>query len=235
MEVAGLQAGERVLDIGCGAGGTTLASASAVGPGGAVTGVDLSEGLVALARTRTSEAKVDNVEFVVADMQTDRMAGQFDVALSQFGVMFFDEPSAAFANIRAHLHRSGRLVFACWQSVDRNPWHTGSALRPFVPAPKVPPVGKSPTGPFALGDPEETTDILHRAGFDDVRFSGIDITVDGPADSVAEESLFGFMGVADDDVAQARQAIAGHLAKFEIGPDRYRFPLSFWVVAAANP
>ena len=235
MESAALRAGDRVLDIGCGSGGTTLASGSAVGNDGAVTGVDISEGLVALAQARALDAKSGNIEYVVADMQTDRVAGEYDVALSQFGVMFFDEPSAAFANIRAHLRHGGRLLFACWQTIDRNPWHTSSVLRPFVPAPKVPPLGKSPTGPFVLGDPEETTDILERAGFEDVRFNGFDITVDGPADAVVEEALFAFMGIAENDVAQVRQVLSTHLKQFEIGPDLYRFPLSFWVVTAVTP
>jgi SAM-dependent methyltransferase len=235
MGIAGLQVGDRVLDIGCGAGGTTLASAAAVGPDGSVTGVDISEGLLALARARTSEANVGTVEYVLADMQTDHVAGEYDVALSQFGVMFFDEPSAAFANIRGHVRPGGRLVFACWQSIDRNPWHTSSALRPFLPAPRVPGPGKSPPGPFALGDPEETTDILQRAGFGDVRFSGFDLTVDGPADAVVEESLFALMGIAENDVEAVRQVLGAHLKKFEIGPDLYRYPLSFWVVAAVNP
>jgi len=235
MEIAQLQVSERVLDIGCGAGSSTLASAVAVGAGGAVTGADVSEGLLALALARTRDAQVQNVELVVADMQTDRVDGAYDVALSQFGVMFFDQPLAAFANIRSHLRPGGRLVFACWQNVDRNPWHTGSALRPFVSPPKVPEVGKSPTSPFALADPEETTDILTMAGFADVQFHGFDLTVEGPANSVVEESLFGFMGIAESDLESVRRTIDDHLKQFEISPERYRFPLSVWVVEAVNP
>src|SRR5580658_450832 len=167
MNAVHLQPGERVLDVGCGAGGTSLASANAVGPDGSVVGVDISEDLLALARVRTGEQGVDSVSYVVADMQVDRLDGDFDVAISQFGVMFFDEPTTAFSNIRSHVHAGGRLVFACWQWIDRNPWHTGPAMRPFVPPVPVPALGKSPTGPFALGDPEETTDTLVRAGFTD--------------------------------------------------------------------
>jgi SAM-dependent methyltransferase len=235
MEMAALQEGERVLDIGCGAGGTSMISAEAVGSSGSVVGADISDGLVELARTRTADAGIGNATYLVADMQTAELDAVFDIALSQFGVMFFDEPSAAFANIRRHVRPGGRLVFACWQNIDRNPWHTSPALRSFVPEPRVPAAGKSPTGPFVLADPEETTDILSRAGFEDVRFTGFDLTVDGPADAVIEESLFGFMGIADRDVDQVRLVMDAHLRQFEMGPDFYRFPLSFWIVEAINP
>ena len=112
------------------------------------------------------EAGATNVEFVVADVQTEGLGPEpFDLAASQLGVMFFDEPLAAFGAIRAGLRAGGRLVFACWQCVEKNPWHTGTALRPFVPPPRLPAPGKSPVGPFSLGDDEYVRDILGGAGF----------------------------------------------------------------------
>jgi ubiquinone/menaquinone biosynthesis C-methylase UbiE len=232
MDASGLQSGETVLDIGCGGGGTSLAAGLRVQPGGSVVGVDISQELLTLARQRAVDTDVGNVAFRLADMQVERLGDTFDVAISQFGVMFFDEPSAAFASIRSHLRPGGRLVFACWQSVDLNPWHTSRVLRPFVPAVAVPGPGKSPTSPFALGDPEETTDILDRAGFTEVAFSGFQITVDAPASAVVESSLYEFMGIKDADVGNVNRVLERHLEQFRIGDDLYRYPLAFWVCRA---
>jgi SAM-dependent methyltransferase len=232
MDEVALQPGESVLDIGCGGGGTSLIAGLQVQPKGSVTGVDISEDLLALARQRARDAGVGNVDYRLADMQLERLEVTFDVAISQFGVMFFDEPSAAFANIRSHLRPGGRLVFACWQTVDRNPWHTGRVLRPYVPAAPVPGPGKSPTSPFALGDPEETTDILDRAGFTEVAFTGFEITVDAPASAIAESSLYGFLGIKDADVDDVNRVLDRHVEQFRIGDDLYRYPLAFWVCRA---
>ena len=136
LEAAAPQPGERVLDVGCGGGNLTLAAAAAVGVQGAVVGADLSESLSALARRRAGEAQASNVTICLADMQAEMVdGGPFDVAVSQFGVMFFDAPAAAFANIRAHLRPGGRIAFACWQSMERNPWFVAPAIAEFVPPP----------------------------------------------------------------------------------------------------
>ena len=94
-----------------------------------------------------------------------RARAPFDAAVSQFGVMFFDEPVTAFANIRRHVAPSGRLAFACWQPVERNPWFIGPALAGLAPPPPPPAPGKSPTGPFSLSDPERVDEILSGAGW----------------------------------------------------------------------
>ena len=130
-------------------------------------------------------AGADGVEFVVMDVQTGELGHEpFDLAVSQLGVMFFDEPTAAFGAIRGLLAPGGRFVFACWQGVERNPWHTGTALRSFVPPPRTPPPGKSPVGPFSLGDDEYVRDLLGGAGFSEVGCTEFDITVRAPASAV---------------------------------------------------
>src|SRR6202042_1616139 len=129
LDAAALQPGEQVLDVGCGGGKTSLAAARGVGPEGAVVGADLSTPLTTLASRRAAEAGVENVTFRVVDMQTDTVpGGPFDVALSQLGVMFFEEPVTAFGNIRSHLKPGGRIVFACWQTMERNPWFFAPAI-----------------------------------------------------------------------------------------------------------
>ena len=85
--------------------------------------------------------------------------------MSQFGVMFFDEPVVAFTNVVKHLRSGGRLGFACCQTLDRNPWFVGPVLAAFVAAPPPLAPGKSPTGPFALRNPDRVHQILQDAGF----------------------------------------------------------------------
>jgi SAM-dependent methyltransferase len=227
--------GQRVCDIGCGGGAQTIALSEAVGPSGQVVGFDISGPLVELARERAAQAGTDNVAFVVADVQTEGLGPEpFDLAASQLGVMFFDEPLAAFGAIRVGLRAGGRLVFACWQGVEQNPWHTGTALRPFVPPPKLPAPGKSPVGPFSLGDDEYVHDVLGGAGFSSVERQEVEITVLAPASAVVDRSFFGFMGVPPERMAEAGAAIDEHLARFAVGDEVYEYPLAFRVYEAVN-
>jgi SAM-dependent methyltransferase len=235
MSVVAAQPGQRVCDIGCGGGAQTIALSEAVAPTGQVVGFDISGPLVELAQERATHSGADNVDFVVADVQTEGLGSQpFDLATSQLGVMFFDEPVAAFGAIRAGLRPSGRLVFACWQGVEQNPWHTGTALRPFVPPPKLPAPGKSPVGPFSLGDDEYARDVLGGAGFSDVESTEVELTVRAPASAVVDRSLFGFMGVPAERMGEAGAAIDAHLARFAIGDEVYEYPLAFRVYEAVN-
>ena len=136
---AGAPSGPRVCDIGCGGGALAIALGGAVGTTGQVVGIDISAPLVELARERASQGGAATVAFVVGDVQTGGLGPEpFELVVSQLGVMFFDEPLAAFGAIRAGLLPGGRFVFASWQGVEQNPWHTGTALRPFVPPPRLP-------------------------------------------------------------------------------------------------
>ena len=236
LDAAALAPGERVLDVGCGGGKTALAAGLAVGAEGAVVGADISAPLLELATRRAIEAGAANVTFRVVDMQTDTVEGApFDAALSQFGVMFFDDPVTAFENIRAHLRAGGRLAFVCWQAGERNPWFFGPALAGLVPPPPAPAPGKAPTGPFALADPERTSAILRSAGFLDVRRTAHELAVDVPQDSLVDESQLVFMGVPAERLAAAQAAVAEHLAPFALSSTLSRFPLAFQVFQATNP
>jgi SAM-dependent methyltransferase len=236
LDAAALRPGEAVLDVGCGGGKTSLAAAAAVGAGGAVVGADLSTPLAGLARRRAAEAGAENVTFLVVDMQTDAVeGGPFDVALSQFGVMFFDEPVTAFANIRAHLKPGGRLAFACWQPVERNPWFFGSAISELVPPPPPPAPGRSPTGPFALGDAERTASILRSAGFHEVRSSVHELEVEVPQDSLVDAAQLVFLGVPAEHLAAAQTAVDEHMRQFVVSPALLRVPIAFQVFAASAP
>jgi SAM-dependent methyltransferase len=167
MDRLELLPGQRVVDLGCGSGRTTLELAARVGPGGAATGVDISAEMLARGRERAARLGAGNVEFVHADVQVhDFGEARFDAAYSRFGVMFFADPVAAFGNVRRALRPGGALSFACWQAGSDNEWMfiaaaavaevTGSA--PAVPGPDGP-------GPFSLADPARVRAVLGAAGF----------------------------------------------------------------------
>jgi SAM-dependent methyltransferase len=180
----GAERGERILDIGSGGGKLSQEVGAQVGSQGRVLGADLSEALVGLARERARQAGSANVEFVAFDVQEDAIpGGPFTAAVSQFGVMFFDEPALAFANIYRQVEEGGRFVFACWQSIDRNPWALGHALGAYTPPLPTPAPGKAQPGPFALGDFGRTAELLLTAGWEEPRSVGFQqiVTVDRSA------------------------------------------------------
>jgi SAM-dependent methyltransferase len=236
LDAAGAGAGQRVCDIGCGGGMLTLALAQRVGLGGEAIGIDISAPLLELARSRASEAAVSNARFVQMDMQTGVLGGEpLDLAVSQFGVMFFDEPTVAFAAIRRHLIPGGRLVFACWQGVECNPWYGRGALRSLLAPPPTPPPGKSPIGPFVLGDDEYVRDVLTAAGFVSVESAAQETTVRAPASAVIDPSQFRIMGVPPEKETEALALVERHLERFAVGPDVYEYPLAFRLYQSVNP
>ncbi len=172
-----LRRGERVVDIGCGAGATSLALAAAVMPG-PVVGIDLSAPMLAEAQRRADAAGIDNVTFVRGDAQVDKPVGApFDVAYSRFGVMFFDDPAAAFANIAHWLVPGGRLGFICFKPPAANPFITGPVMATASVLGLAPPDPSEPS-PFSLADPDRTRALLAEAGFTDITFD------DGPTEAV---------------------------------------------------
>jgi SAM-dependent methyltransferase len=235
LDAAALRSGERVLDIGCGGGKTSIAAARLVGGKGAVVGADLSVPLSELAEQRAADAGVENVVFRVLDVQTDTIGGgPFDVAISQFGVMFFDEPITAFRNIRAHLRPGGRIAFACWQAMERNPWFFAAAVAEFAPPPPTAAPGKSPTGPFALADPDTATHILQSAGFANIRRTARQIEIEVPEDSVVDEAQLRFIGIPEDKLVAAQAAVDAHMRQFKLQNGLSRFPLAFQLLQAGN-
>lgn len=161
--------GERVLDIGCGTGDTSLKAAAAVGASGSVHGVDISQPMLDLAESRAASQGASHASFAVGDAQTDTLGDAADLVISRFGVMFFEEPTVAFKNIHAHTKPGGRMVFICWQPVRENEWvHIGLGIaKKHVEFP--PPPDPHAPGPFAFADIERTLGILGDAGWSNAK------------------------------------------------------------------
>ena len=242
MDRLAAASGERVLDIGCGTGPTTVDLARRVAPGGAVRGVDISPSLIGAAR-RAHREGVSNVEFAVGDAQTgDLGAAAFDAVFSQFGVMFFSDPAEAFANLRRSVRDGGRIAFACWQAVTANEWMLvpGAAVVGVTGAPPPMPAPGEP-GPFSLSDPDHVEELLSGAGFRSIDVTPHSVDVETDADRVdmvvdASSSI----GVVRDVIAssddpsfheQLRSAIRGALLE-RVQGDTLRLGAAAFIVAA---
>ncbi len=175
IRAANAQPGERILDIGCGSGTSTLALSEQVGPDGYILGVDISEQLVEVASALVPATSP--VEFRCADAATAPLPSHaFDLLFSRFGVMFFDDPVAAFAHMRGALKPGGRLAFVCWRGAQENDWVRlpMAAIRDIVhPAPADP----NAPGPFAFGDRQRLAGILAAAGFTAIDITPFDTTI----------------------------------------------------------
>jgi ubiquinone/menaquinone biosynthesis C-methylase UbiE len=177
IERAAIKAGETVIDIGCGCGGTTVEIAKLVGPAGHVTGADVSAPILAVAAERL--AGFSNAETVLADAAAyDFPPGAADLLFSRFGVMFFGDPPVAFANMKKALKPSGRVVFACWRPPNENPWMVAPLEATYKHVPPLPQLGPDDPGPFSFGKQERVTRILTEAGFNTPTFESVDLTFD---------------------------------------------------------
>jgi SAM-dependent methyltransferase len=157
---------DRVLDIGCGAGQSTR-EAARVAVEGAAIGVDTSSEMLEVARRRSNEAGLRNVAFELGDAQHHAFpAASFDLCISRFGVMFFADPVAAFANVARAMHPGARLAWMVWQSQERNEW-AGAIRRALAPGTAV---SADAFTPFSLGDPTIATELLSKAGFVSIDF-----------------------------------------------------------------
>lgn len=241
IEAADIRAGARVLDIGCGCGGSTLAIAERAGAGGRVIGIDISQAMIAQARRVSRD--VGHVEFRVADASRDDFGeARFDRMFSRFGVMFFGDPPGAFAHLRGALKPDGKLVFVCWRAVVENPWMYLPFNAVCKHAPRPPRPGPEDPGPFSFAAPERVSRILTQAGFADPEFAkfdwdmdlalgkGLDAAVEsaatiGPASAALTDQPSEVRAAA---IAQLRSELAPHAR-----PDG-RVPLAaaVWIVTA---
>jgi SAM-dependent methyltransferase len=234
----GIQVRDHVLDIGCGAGQTTRQAARTARAGSAL-GVDVSALAIVRARELAGAEELRNVTFEHADAQVYRFPHErFDLAMSRFGTMFFDDPAAAFANVGRALRPGGRLVMMVWQGHQRNEWEV--TIRQSLAADEGPTALPS-GGPdaFSLADPPTVTEILEAAGFTDVSFTDVREPVYyGPDVAAALDWVRGFTSTSEalnrlDPAAAARavgrlrEALAGHTSG-----DGVWFDSRAWIVTA---
>jgi SAM-dependent methyltransferase len=208
----GVQPHDRVLDVGCGTGQTTREAARTAQAGSAL-GVDVSALAIARARTLAQAEGLRNVTFECADAQAHSFAqGYFDLAISRFGTMFFDDPVAAFGNIGRALRPAGRLVMVVWQAHDRNEWDV--AIRQALAGPDGPAaVAGDRPDPFSLADPMTVEGILQAAGFADIGLTDVDEPIYyGPDPVAALDWVRGFACTSEFlkhlDPAAAARALA---------------------------
>jgi SAM-dependent methyltransferase len=231
-----LAAADTVLDIGCGAGGLALEVAPSVE---SVLGVDLSSQMLAVAAKRAAARGVLNVEFVRADAQTHKFdAGRFDLAISGMGVMFFDDPVAAFRNIATAIKPGGTICFAAWRALQENEWlmaiRGALALGRDLPVPPL----QAPT-PFSLSDPDRTRSLLADAGLRDVALAPLDEPMIPGADADDAFAFVRQIGMVkgltetldDEQRAQAfanlRQVLADHQTS-----DGVQLNTAAWIITA---
>ena len=243
QEAAGPRPGERVLDIGCGTGATAIPFAAAVAPAGHVTGIDISAPMLAQAQQNIAKAGAANLTLIQADAQVHRFPpDSFDLLISRFGVMFFADPVAAFANLYAGLRQGGRLCMAVWASMGENAhWqipfdiavkHLGS------PAPSDP---REP-GPMAFRDPAYLRGILEQAGFAEIAIAPRGFRIAGrSAQSEAEHAtMFGptWRLMEEKHASEAaRAAIAAETAAAfapYLTPDGLRLPGTVLIAKAVR-
>jgi SAM-dependent methyltransferase len=231
---------ERVLDVGCGCGATTITAALRARH---AVGLDLSGPMLAVARSRAADAGVANVEFVEADAQVHRFVpASFDVVVSRFGVMFFDDSTAAFANLRVALADDGRLVFVCWRPLDANEWLLvpGLAAAAHVALPDL--GGDNAPGMFSLADNDALRGVLGDAGFNTIEMEPFDTTITLGGGGTVDETLDYLLGTGiarallDTATPDAREhainAVRASLAEHYEAGLGVRLGASAWLVSA---
>lgn len=234
--------GESVLDVGCGYGTTSIAAARRVGRGGRVVGIDISPPMIERARERVRALAFDQVSFVVGDAQTHQLDRPVDTVVSRFGVMFFSDPTAAFANLHAVVRPGGRLAVVCWREPSLNPWMLApiDAWRPYLADAPPPPVVGAP-GPFGFADDARVAEVLDRAGWRNVQIVehrgearlGAGRGVEGALEQTMASSTARALrdqlepGRRDAALADLRAALAAH-----VQGDDVVYPASAWIVTA---
>jgi ubiquinone/menaquinone biosynthesis C-methylase UbiE len=242
IDRAKAKAGERIVDVGCGCGATTIAFAERVGSAGHVFGIDISAPM--LARARQMAPAGIPVDFVLADATVyPFVSGSFDLMVSRFGVMFFAEPALSFANMRRALRPSGRLTFVCWREPRENPWLMMPLQAVYKHVPKLPQLGPEDPGPFAFASEQRVIRILSEAGFSGIEMEPCDLSLDVAVgrglDAAVETALEigpasrALEGQPPDVRAAAANSIREALAPFASG-NSVPLAASIWIVTASG-
>ncbi|MET8063281.1 methyltransferase domain-containing protein [Micromonospora sp. NPDC005313] len=238
--------GERILDVGCGCGGTTAELGAAVGPTGEAVGLDLSAEMLAAAVARFPNGRHPRLRFMVADLDTlDVVPGApFDAVHSRMALMLLADPVTGCRTLRRALRPGGRLAATVFRDGSTTPWLIAAALgaAPHVGALPPLPVGDEP-GPFALADPARARRVLAEAGFDDIAVDSHDVTLTAPddpdtvADWLIEVGPAGavYRAAGPSRQAAARAGVAALLARFREPGAGYRLPGGLLLLTGRAP
>lgn len=234
-----LAPGSHVLDIGCGTGSTTLAAAGRTGREGHCTGLDISGDMIAAARD--SAVDQGNVDFICADAETHEFKPhRFDTLISRFGVMFFADPVAAFANLRHAAKPSARLRMITWRGPEENPFMTLAERKAAEMGIDCPPRKAGEPGQFGLAEPDPIRRILTGAGWAEITIEPLDIVCCLPESGLdlylARMGVVGTMLPSLDEetqrqvLAAVREAFAPYIENGEV-----RFNAACWLIEAVAP
>ncbi len=244
LAAAAARPGERVIDIGCGCGATSIALARTVGAAGTVLGIDVSLPMLAVARERAANERLPQLTFSDADASAADLPPNTDLLFSRFGVMFFSQRAPAFSHLRRSLRAGGRCVFVCWRTPRDNPW----AMTPLAAARAAmgvtpPPADPFAPGPFAFADEARLRGILSDAGFSAVDVQRFDAAVTlgatpraaaenamrvGPASRFVTE-------VGEQHRARLLDAVESAFAPLAAPGGQVKLNGSTWIVSASNP
>ena len=243
IAAADAKSGDRVIDVGCGCGATTIDFAARVSPGGEALGLDISEPMLGRARLRAPKSLP--ARFVLADATIyDFEPGWADLAVSRFGVMFFADPARSFANLRKGLKPGARLAFVCWREAKQNPWMMIPLREARKHAPPLPETNPEDPGPFAFADDARVRRILSAAGFADVSVTAQDLDLDIAIGRGLDAAVAGAMGIGptsrilDGQPEAVRAAATGDIRKAlaeRAQGDSVPLGAAVWMVTAVNP
>jgi len=230
LDRADLSPGMAVLDIGCGTGESTLAAARHTGPDGRVLAADISQPFLYRAAARAKDKGLGNTVFQNADAQTFEFPpDQMDAAISRFGVMFFDDPVAAFANIARALKPKGQMTFAAWGPLDVNPWFKLPHIAAVKRLGQPPRVDRYAPGPLAFHDMDYVTGMMAQAGLTDIKAEAVDLKLPGFGGVEGSATLCTRVGPAarviayfegdDQDFETIQSAVAEDFQQFLIGSE----------------
>jgi SAM-dependent methyltransferase len=234
--------GEHAIDVGCGCGATVLGLADRLGPTGQVLGLDVSEPMADRARERIAAAGLVNARVVVADAASYAFpSGGADLLFSRFGVMFFIDPVAAFANLRRGMRQGGRLLCVAWRPLDDNAWFQIPMEAAGALLPPQPPGDAQAPGPFAFANQDRTIGILTAAGWNDVALARQDAPMRFAAAGQLEQATdfatrVGALGrvlaeVAPETRARVQAIVAEALKRYD-SPGGIVLSGSVWLISA---